>query len=96
VGAVIMAIALVFFTNTQKAKAVTLLPDYYWFYDEAATDYTWIDNTVPYMVDTTGCTGGTVYPCVYGYLASDFNEFGVHESGLKPDHGSPYIIYEHP
>ncbi len=90
-GAVIMAIALVFFTNNEEAKATTLFIDYYWFYDEAATDFTGIDNTKPYMVDLTGCNG-TIFVCVYGYEASDFNTYGLPSSGLKPGHGAPVTI----
>ena len=90
-GVLIMAIALAFFTNIKQSKATLLLIDYYWFNDEAATDYTGIDNTKPYMVDLTGCTGN-IYVCVYGYDASDFNTYGVPSSGLRPGHGIPATI----
>jgi hypothetical protein len=92
-GAVIFAIVLVFFTNYKDAKATTLFIDYYWFYDEPATDFTGIDNTKPYMENLTGCTGFMAV-CLYGYQAEDFNTYGVPSSGLKSNHGVPVIIRE--
>lgn len=80
-----------FLTNVKQAKAVTFQINYYWFYDEAATDFTGIDNTKPYMVDLTGCSGSMAI-CLYGYRAEDFNTYGVPSSGLKSNHGAPVTI----
>jgi hypothetical protein len=92
-GAVIMALALAFFTNIKQSKAAPFLIDYYWFYDDAATNFTGLDNTKPYMQDLTGCSGSSTV-CLYGYQAEDFNTYGVPSSGLKSNHGAPVIIQE--
>ncbi len=90
---VFLAVVFAFFTSMKQAKAVTFEIDYYWFYDEAATSYTQIDNTISYMKDLTGCTGINAI-CLYGYRADDFNTYGVPSSGLKTNHGAPVTIKE--
>ncbi|MES2374866.1 MAG: hypothetical protein V4557_19975 [Bacteroidota bacterium] len=93
VGAVILAVAFAVFANVKKTEAATVRIDYFWFYDEAATSFTCIDNTIPFMEDLTGCTGSS-YDCVYGYRAEDFNEWGNALSGLKTEHSSPIVLKE--
>jgi hypothetical protein len=92
-GAVILAVAFAVFTNVKTTKAGALKIDYFWFYDEAATSFTDIDNTISFMEGVTGCTGAS-YDCVYGYRAEDFNEYGNVLSGLKTNHGAPVILKE--